>query len=110
MFLSVIGQKCTMKLQKSFLTFEQLTLQNGKQKCLAQMNEIKKFYGTGKEGGISYDETEEYQEAEQEDERLDTEIDSIAQQIAVIDQIISTCDQQAKNGIKSTCGLTLAGG
>ncbi len=110
MFLSVVGQKCTMNLQKSFLTFEQLTLQNEKLRCKAKMDEIKRFYGKGDENSVSYDETEEYQEAEQLDEQLDTEIDNVAQQIAIIDKIVQTCDQQAKNGIKSTCGLTLAGG
>lgn len=107
-FLALASQKSLLTLQKNFLQFQQIGIQNQLQLASSQMAAIQKSYGTG--SGNDYSEDPDYIYYEQLDEQLSSEKDSLDTQITEIESQISSLKTLVNNNIKSSCTLNLSGG
>ncbi len=105
-FLALASQKSLLTLQKNFLQFQQIGIQNQLQLASSQMAAIQKAYGTGSD----YSEDPDYIYYEQLDEQLSSEKDSLDTQITEIESQISSLKTLVNNNIKSSCTLNLSGG
>lgn len=102
-FLALASQKSLLTLQKNFLQFQQVGIQNQIQLASAQMSAIQKEYQ-------SYEDDADYIYYEQLDEQLQTEKDLLDSQITELDSQISSMKTLVQNNIKSSCTLNLSGG
>lgn len=108
-FLALASQKSLLSLQKSFLQFQLLRIQNDMSYYAAEMGAIKKAYQE-QGGDASYEDDTEYIYYEQLDEQLGSEKDSVESQLSVIENEISGLKTLVQNGIKSSCTLNMASG
>ena len=104
-FLALASQKSLLTLQKNFLQFQQVGIQNQIQLAESQMSAIQKNYGNK-----DYQDDADYIYYEQLDEQLGSEKDLLDSQITEIDSQISSMKTLVQNNIKSSCTLNLAGG
>ena len=98
-----------LTLQKNFLQFQQVGIQNQIQLASAQMSAIQKEY-RGCSSDESYEDDADYIYYEQLDEQLQTEKDLLDSQITELDSQISSMKTLVQNNIKSSCTLNLSGG
>ena len=101
-FLALASQKSLLTLQKNFLQFQLISIQNQIHYATSQMTAIEKEYTDG-------DATEDadYIYYESLDEQLETEKDSIESQITAIENEVSGLKTLVNNNIKSSCTLNL---
>ena len=106
-FLALASQKSLLALQKNFLQFQYISIQNQIQAATAGMTAVERQYA-----GSDEDYTEDAQFIYYEDlqEQLETEKDSIDSQLTVIENEISSLKTLVNNSIKSSCTLNLIGG
>ena len=104
-FLALARQKSLLTLQKNFLQFQQVGIQNQIQLAESQMSAIQKSYGNK-----DYQDDADYIYYEQLDEQLGSEKDLLDSQITEIDSQISSMKTLVQNNIKSSCTLNLSGG
>ena len=107
-FLALASQKSVLTLQKNFLQFQMISLQNQIQYATTMMNEIKKSYD-GQDSEEDYTDNPDYIYYEQLDEQLSSEKDSIESQMTVIENEISSLKTLVNNNIKTSCTLNLVG-
>lgn len=108
-FLALASQKSLLTLQKNFLQFQQVGIQNQIQLASAQMSAIQKEY-RGCSSDEGYQDDADYIYYEQLDEQLQTEKDLLDSQITELDSQISSMKTLVQNNIKSSCTLNLSGG
>lgn len=105
-FLALASQKSLLTLQKNFLQYQLIGIQNDVQYASAQMEAVRKSTPEGED----YAENATYLYYEQLDEQLQTEKDSIDSQITVVENEISSLKTLVNNNIKTSCTLNLASG
>ena len=105
-FLALASQNSLFTLQKNFLQFQMIGIQNDIQYATAQMEAVRKSTPEGE----NYDENATYLYYEQLDEQLQTEKDSLDSQMTVIENEISSLKTLVNNNIKTSCTLNLASG
>ena len=103
-FLAIDAQKNYFTLQRNQLQFELTVIMAEASRNLKVMDAIKSA------SPDSYDEDDDYIQAEELDEVLETEKDSIESQINLLDNEISSLKSMVNNNIKNSCGLQLIGG
>lgn len=103
-FLALASQKSLLTLQKNFLQFQQVGIQNQIQLAESQMSAIQKNYDNK-----DYQDDADYIYYEQLDEQLGSEKDLLDSQITEIDSQISSMKTLVQNNIKSSCTLNLSG-
>lgn len=106
-FLALASQKSLLTLQKSFLQFQHLSIQNQINYATSQMTAIQREYAA-----IDGDETTDADFIYYEDlsEQLESQKDSLDSQITAIENEISGLKTMVNNNIKSSCTLNLLGG
>lgn len=103
-FLALASQKSLLTLQKNFLQFQHLSIQNQIQYAQSQMTAVEREYAASDED-FSTDATYiYYQDLGQQ---LETEKDSLDSQITAIENEISGLKTLVNNNIKSSCTLNL---
>lgn len=105
-FLAMASQKSLFNLQKSQLEYEYTVLMSRYNCIEKQMADY--ALAAGDEADL--DEDAFYIALEKTDEYLQTQADSVKNQIDGLEQEISSLKTMVQNGIKSTCTLNLAGG
>ena len=105
-FLALASQKSLLTLQKNFLQFEQIQIQNDQLQASSQMSAIQQAY-SGLDGDASYDEDPYYIYYEQLDEQLGSKKDSLDSQLTAIENEISSLKTLVNNNIKTSCTLNL---
>lgn len=108
-FIALASQKSLLTLQKNFLQFQLISIENKVHYYTTQMTAIQRKYA-GTDSEQSYDEDQMYIHYQDLDDQLETEKDSIESQITVIDNEISGLKTLVNNSIKSSCTLNLASG
>lgn len=103
-FLALAAQKSVLGLQKNFLAFRQIKVQNEILANQAAMDTYKEQLPDG----TDYEEDEQYIYYEQLDERLQTEKESVDSQLTVIENELGSLKTLVNNSIKSSCTLNLA--
>lgn len=106
-FLALASQKSVLTLQKNFLQFQMISLQNQIQYASAMMNEVQKACEDQED--VDYTENADYIYYEQLDEQLSAEKDSIETQMTAIENEISSLKTLVNNNIKTSCTLNLVG-
>lgn len=106
-FLALASQKSVLTLQKNFLQFQMISLQNQIQYASAMMNEVRKACEDQED--VDYTENADYIYYEQLDEQLSAEKDSIETQMTAIENEISSLKTLVNNNIKTSCTLNLVG-
>ena len=104
-FLALASQKSLLTLQKNFLQFQLISIQNQIHYATSQMTAIEKEY-SGQDGADATEDAD-YIYYESLDEQLETEKDSIESQITAIENEVSGLKTLVNNNIKSSCTLNL---
>lgn len=104
-FLALASQKSLLTLQKNFLQFQYLSIQNQVQYATSQMTAIEREYSSDEEA--DYTEDADYIYYEDLSDQLETEKDSIDSQLTAIENEISGLKTLVNNNIKSSCTLNL---
>ena len=108
-FLALASQKSALMLQKNFLQFNLIKIQNEAQYAVSCMNDVKKqIQSMGSDA--EYEDDPMYIYYEQLDEQLESEKDSIESQITLLDNEISGLKTMVNSNIKSSCTLNIASG
>ena len=105
-FLAMASQKSLFTLQKSQLEYEYTILMSRTNVINSQMAD----YANSVEDDDSLDEDPFYISLEKTEEYLETQADSVKNQIDEMEQEINSLKTMVQNGIKSTCSLNLIGG
>lgn len=105
-FLALASQKSLLALQKSFLQFQHISIQNQINYATSQMTAIERNYA-----GTEDDYTTDADFIYYEDlgQQLETQKDSLDSQITAIENEISGLKTMVNNNIKSSCTLNLLG-
>lgn len=103
-FLALASQKSLLTLQKNFLQFQYLSIQNQIQYATSQMTAVEREYAST-DGDCTTDATYIYYE--DLSDQLETEKDSIDSQLTAIENEISGLKTLVNNNIKSSCTLNL---
>lgn len=103
-FLALASQKSLLTLQKNFLQFQYLSIQNQVQQATAQMTAIEREYSASKQDCTEDADYIYYQDLS---DQLETEKDSIDSQLTAIENEISGLKTLVNNNIKSSCTLNL---
>lgn len=103
-FLALASQKSLLTLQKNFLQFQYLSIQNQIQYATSQMTAVEREYAAV-DGDCTEDATYIYYE--DLSDQLETEKDSIDSQLTAIENEISGLKTLVNNNIKSSCTLNL---
>ncbi|MBD5402395.1 hypothetical protein HDR58_06295 [bacterium] len=106
-FLALASQKSLLTLQKNFLQFQLVSIQNQIQYGTSVMAAIQKEYDSDSQE--DYTDNADYIYYEQLDEQLNSEKDSLDSQLTVIENEISSLKTLVNNNIKSSCTLNLVG-
>ena len=77
---------------------------------MKQLNNCSEYYEIISRYGVRGCASNDYIQAEELDEVLETEKDSIESQINLLDNEISSLKSMVNNNIKNSCGLQLIGG
>ena len=104
-FLAMASQKSLFTLQKSQLEYEYTILMSRTNVINSQMAD----YAAAADKD-SLDEDPFYISLEKTEEYLETQADSVKNQIDEMEQEINSLKTMVQNGIKSTCSLNLIGG
>lgn len=107
-FLALASQKSLLSLQKNFLQFQMLSIQNQMQYATAQMTAIQREYSS--QDDQDYADDADYIYYEDLDQQLGTEKDLLESQLTAIENEINGLNTLVKNNIKSSCTLNLASG
>ena len=107
-FLALASQKSLLSLQKNFLQFQMVSIQNQIQYATAQMTAIQREYSS--QDKQDYTDDADYIYYEDLDEQLSTEKDLLESQLTAIENEINGLNTLVKNNIKSSCTLNLASG
>lgn len=105
-FLALASQKSLLTLQKNFLQFQYISIQNQIQYATAQMTEVERAYSGSDD---DYTEDADYIYYEDLSDQLETEKDSLDSQLTAIENEISGLKTLVNNNIKSSCTLNLLG-
>ncbi len=105
-FLALASQKSLLTLQKNFLQFQLVSIQNQIQAAGAQMTSIQREYASA-DSDEDYTEDADYIYYADLDEQLNTEKDSLDSQMTAIENEISGLKTLVTNNIKSSCTLNL---
>ncbi len=105
-FLALASQKSLLTLQKNFLQFQYISIQNQIQYATAKMTEVERMYSGSED---DYTEDADYIYYEDLSDQLETEKDSLDSQLTAIDNEISGLKTLVNNNIKSSCTLNLLG-
>ena len=106
-FLALASQKSLLTLQKNFLQFQLVSIQNQVQIAASHMTAIERDYSTR---DADCTEDADYIYYKDLDDQLQTEKDSIESQITAIENEISGLKTLVNNNINSSCTLNLASG
>lgn len=107
-FLALASQKSALMLQKNFLQFNLIKIQNEASYAASCMNDVRKQLTQG--GTQEYEDDPMYIYYEQLDEQLETEKDAIETQITLLENEISGLKTMVNSNIKSSCTLNIASG
>ena len=107
-FLALASQKSLLTLQKNFLQFQYVHIQNEISYAEARMAAVQSNYDSSSGGDATQD--PDYIYYEQLDEKLGTEKDSLDTQLTAIENEISSLKTLVNNNIKTSCTLNLASG
>ncbi len=105
-FLAMASQKSLFMLQKSQLEYEKTILMSRVNCINSQMAD----YADAAGDDADLDEDPFYIQLEKTSEYLQTQADSVGNQIDVMNEEINSLKTMVQNGIKSTCSLNLIGG
>ena len=105
-FLALASQKSLLTLQKNFLQYQYVSIQNQIQYATARMTEVERRHADS-EG--DYTEDADYIYYEDLSDQLETEKDSLDSQLTAIENEISGLKTLVNNNIKSSCTLNLIG-
>lgn len=105
-FLALASQKSLLTLQKNFLQFQYVSIQNQIQYATSQMTAVERMYSGSDD---DYTEDADYIYYEDLSDQLETEKDSLDSQLTAIDNEISGLKTLVNNNIKSSCTLNLLG-
>lgn len=103
-FLALASQKSLLTLQKNFLQFQYLSIQNQVQQATSQMTAIEREYAASDQDCTEDADYIYYQDLS---DQLETEKDSIDSQLTAIENEISSLKTLVNNNIKSSCTLNL---
>ena len=107
-FLALASQKSALSLQRNFLQFQLVKIQNEASYAAACMADTKRqLHEMGVE---DYTDDPNYVYYEQLDEQLESEKDSIESQITLLESEISGLKTMVNSNIKSSCTLNMASG
>ena len=106
-FLALASQKSLLTLQKNFLQYQYVSIQNQIQYATARMTEVERRYSDDSES--DYTEDADYIYYEDLSDQLETEKDSLDSQFTAIENEISGLKTLVNNNIKSSCTLNLIG-
>ena len=110
-FLALAGQKSLLSLQRNFLQFQILSIQNQMNYAAAQMTAIQREYSSDdSEDKADYTEDADYVYYENLDEQLGTEKDLLESQLTAIENEVNGLKTLVNNNIISSCTLNLASG
>ena len=104
-FLALASQKSLLTLQKNFLQFQYVSIQNQIQYATSQMTAIEREYAG--QDGSDYTEDAVYIYYQDLDDQLNTEKDSLDSQLTAIENEISSLKTMVNNNIKTSCTLNL---
>ncbi len=107
-FLALASQKSLLALQKNFLQFQYVHIQNQIHIATTQMTAIEREYSSQENSDCTQD--ADYIYYKDLDDQLETEKDSLDSQITAIENEISGLKTLVNNNIKSSCTLNLASG
>lgn len=105
-FLAMASQKSLFTLQKSQLEYEYTILMSRTNCITSQMAD----YADSMGDDADLDEDLFYIQLENTSEYLQTQADSVKNQIDVMNEEINSLKTMVTNGIKNTCALNLIGG
>lgn len=105
-FLAMASQKSLFTLQRSQLQYEETILMSRTNCIEKQMASYAQSLGDD----ADLDEDPFYLSLEKTQEYLQTQVDSIKDQISNMDEEINALKTMVNNGIKNTCSLNLLGG
>ena len=105
-FLALASQKSLLTLQKNFLQFQYVSIQNQIQYATSKMTEVERMYSGSDD---DYTEDADYIYYEDLSDQLETEKDSLDSQLTAIENEISGLKTLVNNNIKSSCTLNLLG-
>ncbi len=109
-FLALASQKSLLTLQKNFLQFQYVSIQNQIQSATAGMTAVEREYASMDDDDADYTEDADYIYYEDLSNQLETEKDSLDSQLTAIENEISGLKTLVNNNIKSSCTLNLIGG
>lgn len=112
-FLALSCQKSLLTMQRNFFQLQLNSIMNQSNAAQAEMNALKKAgqaYASEHSSTYNEDEDLQYLYWEQIDEQLQSEKDSLEEELQVIDNEINSLKQLVNNNIKSTCTLNLSTG
>lgn len=109
-FLALASQKSLLTLQKNFLQFQLLSIQNQTNYATSQMTAIEREYAGMDDDEADYTEDASFIYYEDLSDQLETEKDSIESQITAMENEISGLKTMVNNNIKSSCTLNLLNG
>lgn len=107
-FLALASQKSVLTLQKNFLQFQLITLENQIHYASAMIGKVQKDYEAQNPGG-DYTESADFIYYEQLENQLESQKDSIESQLTVIENEVSSLKTLVNNNIKASCTLNLIG-
>ena len=105
-FLALASQKSLLTLQKNFLQYQYVSIQNQIQYATARMTEVERRHADSQD---DYTEDADYIYYEDLSDQLETEKDSLDSQLTAIENEISGLKTLVNNNIKSSCTLNLIG-
>lgn len=106
-FLALASQKSLLTLQKNFLQFQHLSIQNQINYATSQMTAIEREYATMDDEQADCTEDADFIYYQDLGNQLETEKDSLDSQITALDNEISGMKTLVNNNIKSSCTLNL---
>lgn len=108
-FLALASQKSLLTLQKNFLQFQLLSIQNQTNYATSQMTAIEREYAAMDDDEADCTEDASFIYYGDLSQQLESEKDSIESQITALENEISGLKTMVNNNIKSSCTLNLLG-
>lgn len=109
-FLALASQKSLLTLQKNFLQFQLLSIQNQTNIATSQMTAIEREYAAMGDDAGDCTEDASFIYYQDLSDQLETEKDSVESQITALENEISGLKTMVNNNIKSSCTLNLLNG
>ena len=109
-FLAEVCTKTLLKMQMQHISFENQIIGLRINTVSKQMQAIMDEYQIGDDSSTDYENDPYYRDLQRWSELFENQQEANNNQIELINAEINSLDNLIKNGIKSSCGLTLSGG